>query len=157
MYCTLYCLAGRPWFFGPSFCMVAATLVSAVHSTTPPVGYYTWPTYVFTVQCVLRSSLLLTSNLFRLGWLLPHTRSIFGIFKVFLCLVVWPHPPWFCTPRLGCGRVALQYWCSPDSLTFCIGYTCWLMPHALLMLLLPWGWWYEMVVLYYLSEQYITM
>jgi hypothetical protein len=78
----------------------------------------------FTVQCVLRSSLLLTSNLFRLGWLLPHTRSIFGIFKVFLCLVVWPHPPWFCTPRLGCGRVALQYCCSPDSLTFCIGYTC---------------------------------
>ena len=95
-----------------------------VHSTTPPVGYHTWPTYVFTVQCVLRSSLLLTSNLFRLGWLLPHTRSIFGIFKVFLCLVVWPHPPWFCTPRLGCGRVALQYCCSPDSLTFCIGYTC---------------------------------
>ena len=50
-----------------------------LHSTAPPAGYHTWPTYVLWYGVVLRNSLLLTSNLFRLGW--PCCCHIPGVFS----------------------------------------------------------------------------
>ena len=93
-----------------------------LHSTTPPVGYHTWPTYVlrYSVFYVIVSCCLPIS-----WWMAVATYpEYFQYFQGFPLSDRLAAPTLVCTSRLGCGRVALQYCCSPDPLKVCIGYTC---------------------------------